>query len=94
MNMQVDKKKCALAFGLLIAFVHLVWSLMVAFGLAQMYLNFIFGLHMLSMPIVVMPFSILKTIGLVLVTFVAGYLFGWFMAFFWNKCFKETVSQK
>ena len=88
MNMAINKNKTGLTFGFLISFMHLVWSVLVATGLAQLYLDFIFKIHMLSLNITVLPFSLTKALVLIIVTFVVGYVFGWFMAFFWNKCFK------
>ncbi|KKQ35372.1 MAG: hypothetical protein US50_C0016G0002 [Candidatus Nomurabacteria bacterium GW2011_GWB1_37_5] len=88
MNMQISKNKTGLTFGFLISFMHLLWSILVALGIAQALLNFVINLHMLNAPIAVMPFSIVKALGLIIVTFVVGYIFGWFMAYFWNKCFK------
>jgi len=90
---KISKNKTGLTFGFLVSFIHLVWSILVALGIAQALLNFIFNMHMLSMPTVVMPFNLVKAIGLIVVTFVVGYIFGWLMAFFWNKCFKERNSQ-
>ncbi len=87
--MQINKNKTALTFGLLIGSFHLVWSILVALGVAQALMNFILDLHMISMPMVILPFNLFKALGLIIVTFIVGYLFGWFMAFFWNKCFKE-----
>ena len=86
--MQIDKNKTGLTFGFLISSLHLFWSLLVAFGLAQGLLNFIMDVHMLDIPITVMPFSLVKAVELIIITFVVGYVFGWLMAFFWNKCFK------
>lgn len=88
MDMKINKNKTGLTFGFLVSFFHLVWSLLVALGLAQVWLNFVFDLHMLNMSIVVMPFDLVKAVELIIVTFVVGYVFGWLMAFFWNKCFK------
>lgn len=88
MNMQVDKNKTGLTFGFLIGFLHLFWSILVVLGLAQALLDFILDVHMLNMPVVVMPFDLVKAVGLIIVTFIVGYIFGWLMAFFWNKCFK------
>jgi hypothetical protein len=82
----ISKNKTGLTFGFLISFLHLLWGVLVAFGLAQVFLNFIFNLHMLAVPIEVMPFSLIKAVGLIIVTFVVGYIFGWLMAFCWNKC--------
>jgi len=86
--MQIDKNKTGLTFGFLISSLHLFWSILVALGVAQALLGFIFDVHMLSMPIVVMPFDLIRAVGLIIVTFIVGYIFGWLMAFFWNKCFK------
>ena len=87
--MQISKNKTGLTFGFLMSFMHLMWSILVALGIAQAFLNFIFNIHMLNMPIAIMPFNLVKALVLIIVTFVVGYIFGWLMAFFWNKCFKE-----
>ena len=86
--MQINKNETGLTFGFLIGFLHLIWSLLVLLGMAQILLNFILNIHMISMPITVLPFNLIKALGLIAVTFVVGYVFGWLMAFFWNKCFK------
>lgn len=88
MNMQISKNKTGLTFGFLISFMHLIWSLLVAFGLAQMLVNFVLNMHMIGLPIFIMPFSLAKALVLIIITFVIGYIFGWLMAYFWNKCFK------
>jgi len=88
MNMQIDKNKTGLTFGFLIGSFHLAWSVLVALGFAQILINFILKVHMISMPITILPFNIVHAITLIIVTFVVGYVFGWLMAFFWNKCFK------
>jgi len=93
MDMKINKNKTGLTFGFLISFMHLMWSILVAFGIAQMLMDFILNLHMINMPIVIMPFNILKALGLIIITFIVGYIFGWFMAYFWNKCFKEKAVQ-
>jgi len=88
MDMKINKNHTGLTFGFLISFLHLFWSVLVSLGIAQTLLNFVLDLHMLNMPIIVMPFNFFKSLGLIIVTFVVGYIFGWLMAFFWNKCFK------
>ena len=88
MNMAINKNKTGLTFGFLISFMHLVWSVLIALGFAQAWLDFVLGLHMLSIPVVVASFSWGKALGLIVITFIVGYVFGWLMAFFWNKCFK------
>lgn len=86
--MKIDKNKTGLTFAFLISLMHLFWSILVALGLAQVLLNFVFKIHMLSLPVTVMPFNLTNALMLVVVTFIIGYVFGWLMAFFWNKFFK------
>ncbi|MFA6999784.1 MAG: hypothetical protein WC241_01575 [Candidatus Paceibacterota bacterium] len=88
MNMQISKNKTGLTFGFLISFMHLIWSLLVALGLAQMLVNFVLNMHMIGLPVFIMPFSFIKALVLIIITFIIGYIFGWLMAYFWNKCFK------
>jgi len=94
MNMEISKNKTGLTFGFLICSFHVLWSILVLLGVAQAFLDFIFNIHMLSLPIIVMPFNLIKSLGLIIITFFAGYIFGWLMAFFWNKCFKEKKELK
>lgn len=91
--MTINKNKTGLTFGLLISFMHLIWSVLVALGLAQVLVDFILNIHMINVQVTIMPFDFVKAIGLIIVTFIVGYIFGWFMAFFWNKCFKEKKLQ-
>lgn len=90
----INKNKTGLTFGLLMGSFHLFWSILVALRIAQVLLDFILTVHMLSAPITVMPFSLVKALALIIVTFAIGYVFGWLMAFFWNKCFKEKIANK
>jgi thiamine transporter ThiT len=87
----IDKNKTGLTFGFLISFLHLMWSALVALGVAQVLLDFILRLHMMSMPITILPFSIVSALELIALTFVSGYVFGWLMAFFWNKCIAKRA---
>jgi len=91
---QIDKNKTGLTFGFLISSFHLFWSILVALGIAQALLNFVLDIHMLDVSTTVMPFDLVKALGLIVLTFVIGYIFGWVMAFFWNKCFREKTTNK
>lgn len=89
MNMQINKNKTGLTFAFLISSMHLFWSILVALGIAQVLVDFVLNIHMLKVPVIVMPFNLVSTLLLVIITFIVGYIFGWLMAFFWNKCFKD-----
>jgi len=90
----INKHKTGLTFGFLISSLHVFWSILVVLGVAQGFVNFVFSIHMFQMPVTVLPFDLVKALTLIIVTFIVGYIFGWLMAYFWNKCFKEkNVNQ-
>jgi len=73
-----------LALGGLLGFIHLLWALLVFAGVAQGALNFVFRMHMLTTGITVDAFSFTRAIGLIVMTFVIGYVVGWLFAKVWN----------
>ncbi len=75
--------------GLLIGFCHLVWVILVAFGLAQVWMDFIFSLHFLNNPFQVGVFNMTTAVILVIMTFVVGYGFGWVATRVWNRMQKK-----
>lgn len=82
--MKLNERKTALVLGLFTGGLHLVWSLLVALGFAQVLINWSFGWHMLSNPFTVQPFSLTNAFILVVVTFVVGYAAGHIFAWVWN----------
>ena len=84
----MNKNRVALVVGSFASLFHLVWGLLIAFGLAQSLLDFISNLHSLNNPYTVMPFDLTRTIGLIIVTFLVGYVFGYVFAVLWNKLHK------
>lgn len=80
-----NPNQCGLVFGAMFGGVHLVWSLLIALGLAQPLMDFIFVLHRIKPVYVVMPFSFAHAIGLVIVTGLLGYVIGYVSTIIWNK---------
>jgi len=80
----LNPTKAALAVGLFFSFVHLVWSLLVAFGLAQAVLDFIFWVHMIRAVYLVDTFNLVASLALVILTFFVGALIGFVFAKIWN----------
>lgn len=80
-----NKNKIGLIFGSFLGLLHAVWGLLIAFGLAQPLLDFVYNLHSLNNPYFVTPFDFMKTLGLIIVTFLVGYVFGYIFATLWNK---------
>ncbi|MFH0829979.1 MAG: hypothetical protein V1887_02340 [Candidatus Aenigmatarchaeota archaeon] len=77
-------KKVAMALGVFVALIHLFWSVLVASGIGQFWVNFMLAMHMISLPIVIGPFNALYALGLLVMTFVAGYVMGYVFALVWN----------
>ncbi len=84
----LNKNKTGFALGLFAGFMHLVWSLLILFGWAEPLLNFIYNLHSISIPITVESFDLGKSVALIVVTAIVGYVFGYIFATIWNKVHK------
>lgn len=80
----MDKNKVGLIVGAFLGLWHLTWSLLVALGLAQMLLDFIYSIHFLNNPFTVAQFSISKAATLVVVTAIIGYVVGYLFAALWG----------
>lgn len=79
-----------LALGAFLGTWHLVWSVLVAVGLAQPLLDFVFTLHMIRPPYTVGPFSLGMAAGLVIFTAVFGYVVGYVLGVIWNAVGKSA----
>ncbi len=84
----LNTKKTGLALGAFVGLGHLVWSILVFLGWGQGFLNFIFGLHSLTTPVTVVGFDLMRSVWLVVVTSIVGYVFGFVFAYIWNKVHK------
>jgi hypothetical protein len=79
----------ALYTGLFVSGMHFLWSLMVASGLGQWYLDWILGLHFIQSPFVVKPFDFGTMLILLVFTFIVGFIVGWVSTLCWNKIVKK-----
>lgn len=85
----MNENKVALATALILSGLHLVWAILILFGVAQMLTDFIFWMHMLKPVWIITGFSITQTLILLATTFVMGYVIGWAFAWVWNKLHKK-----
>lgn len=76
--------KAGLAFGVLLGAWHAMWALLVALGVAQAVVDFVFWIHFLKLPIVVESFALSRALILVAVTAALGYVLGACFALLWN----------
>ncbi|MES2023753.1 MAG: hypothetical protein V4439_03645 [Patescibacteria group bacterium] len=81
----MNQNKTGLVLGTFFGFLHLVWGVLVAFGWAQPLMDFITRLHSLTSSETVLPFDLMRSLGLVVLTFFVGYVLGNIFAFIWNK---------
>ena len=74
-----------LVLGLVLGTTHLLWALLVAAGVAQPVMDFIFRLHFIRPVYVIEPFSLVRALALVLLTAAIGYCIGVLFALLWNR---------
>ncbi|MBI5449179.1 hypothetical protein HY948_02570 [Candidatus Gottesmanbacteria bacterium] len=84
------KRKCnehavGLTAGVLVGSMHLGWAVMVSAGYAQGLLDWMYNLHFLDNPFVVLEFQMSNAVILVAVTSVVGYAAGCGSAWVWNR---------
>jgi len=87
-NRKLSEIKTALVVGCLYGTWHLLWSLLVAAGVAQTLLDWICRLHFLNNPFRVAEFNLMNAALLVAITFLVGFVIGWFFALLWNLLHK------
>lgn len=83
--MKLKPTQTALAVGVFTGVMHAIWSAVVMLGLAQMYMDWILGLHFVNNPYRVQAFTWNKALMLVAITGVIGYAVGYIFAVVWNK---------
>lgn len=84
----MNTHKVGMTLGMLFGLWHLVWSILIALGLAKPLLDFVSMMHSLNNPYIVQPFNLGKSIGLIILTYVIGYFVGTVFATIWNKTHK------
>ena len=80
----LNKNRTGLVLGAFIGLWHFSWVLLVAVGLAQPLIDWIFRLHFIQPVYRVTSFRWDHAAGLVLFTAVSGYFLGWIFAALWN----------
>lgn len=82
--MQTNPLKVGLAFGIFLALWHAGWALLVASGVAQALMDFVFWIHFIAPPYHVEAFTPARAGILVGVTFAVGLIGGSIGAIIWN----------
>lgn len=82
--MRIEPIRTGLAFALFLALFHACWALLVALGLAQQLMDFVFWAHFIMPPYRIEPFEMGRAVLLVGFVSIFGMLLGWLAALFWN----------
>ena len=77
--------KVATTIALLMACIHFGWVLLVAFGVAQSLLNFIFWLHFIAPVYTVQPFNWIVAVALVLFASATSFFAALLFVYLWNR---------
>jgi hypothetical protein len=81
----IHPMKAGIAFAALIGGWHLCWAVLVAFGLAQPLIDFIFWMHFIKPVYVVGPFNLMTAVVLIAVTSVFGFVVAYAFSLLWNS---------
>ena len=84
----IRSNRAGLVFAALLGGYHLMWSLLVAVGWAQPFIDFIFRIHFIKPVYVIEPFNAGIALLLIAVTAAIGYVLGWGFGVLWNKVHK------
>jgi len=81
---KLNKNKTGLSLGIFIALIHALWAVLVAIGVAESMLDWVFPMHFIGNVFSINAFSIVNALILIVCGFVGGYVMGWVFALIWN----------
>ena len=87
----ISKNKLGVVVGSAFGIWHFAWAILVASGVAQWLMDWVFKLHFIQPVYVVTPFKPVLAVTLIVVTSMLGYLSGWIAAAIWNWLHTEPV---
>ena len=81
---KLNRNKVGLVLGSFAALMHVIWSVLVALNWAQPFQDFVFEMHFLINPNLVLPFDWATSIELVALASIVGYAVGFVFSTVWN----------
>lgn len=82
---KISANRLGLTVGIFTAAIHAVWAIIVALGIAQIGLDWVFPLHFLDNVFSTIEFGFVSALLLVVLGFVGGYVCGAVLGWLWNK---------
>lgn len=89
-KIKLDPQKTGLGVGSLAGLMHALWSVMVAMGMAQGWMDWVFSIHFINNPFTVGTFDLITAVTLVVVTSIIGFAIGYLFATVWNYWQKKN----
>ncbi|WP_336958571.1 hypothetical protein [Sphingobium aquiterrae] len=81
---RINPARAALSVGTVIGLFHILWSTLVAIGVAKAFMDFVLRVHFVRLDYAIAPFAMGTAALLVVITFAVGALFGLVFAHAWN----------
>ena len=89
---RIHPNTAGLTVGALLGAWHLTWLVLVAVGLAQPLMDFLFWIHFIKPVYVIEPFEVLRAVLLIVVTSAIGYVTGTVFALLWNRLHRPAAK--
>jgi len=83
--MAVSPIRVGLVFGLFLALFHAGWAALVAAGVAQPLMDFVFWAHFITPPYHIEPFALARALVLIGYVFCVGVALGATGSWLWNR---------
>ena len=80
----ISLAKSAISVGGVLGIYHLLWTMLVATGLAKLVMDFVLRLHFIDLQYQIAPFDLGTAAALIALTFSVGAVIGLAFAFIWN----------
>jgi len=80
----INANKAGLTLSVAVGGWHLLWSIFVATGWVRPILKFVFWMHFVNPSYTIEPFDLARSVMLILIASVIGYIIGFILSTIWN----------
>lgn len=83
--MHVNPSKVGLVGAVVIGGWHVLWSLLILLGWAQLLVEFSMWAHMIHIAVIIGPFDVSAAATVIIIASIIGYCVGYIIATVWNR---------